>query len=302
LAIQVKRLFAAARRAALGLLALLPFATLADIQPASAEPAMWVVKDADTTIYLFGTVHILKPEINWRSDRIDAAFRSSENIWMELAEDAPTAVSQAQIWRYGKDPAHPLSTKLSPEERQRLRAAAVRAGIAPVSLESLRPWLAAIVLSMAPMEQAGYQSKFGIENQLRVTARAANKTIKGLETIDQQFGFLAGLPPELELAMLAQIVEMQMEGVDQLDRMVGAWLAGDVDQLAELMTGDSEVLADNVIYKRLLVDRNQQWAKQISDMMTEPGSHFIAVGAAHLAGTDSVQALLAKRGLNVARY
>lgn len=298
---QVTRFLAAARRAALGFLTLLPFATLAEIQPASAEPAMWVVKDADTTIYLFGTVHILKPEINWRSERIEAAFRASDNIWMELAEDAPTAVSQAQIWQYGKDPAHPLSTKLSPEETKRLRAAALRAGIAPVSLESLRPWLAAIVLSMAPMEQAGYQSKFGIENQLREAARAEKKTIKGLETIDQQFGFLAGLPLELELAMLSQIVEMQMEGVDQLDKMVGAWLAGDVDQLAVLMTGDSEVLADDAIYKRLLIDRNQQWAMQISEMIKQPGSHFIAVGAAHLAGKDSVQELLKKRGLTVER-
>jgi hypothetical protein len=190
---------------------------------------------------------------------------------------------------------------LEPEELERLRVAAKRAGISPVSLESMRPWFASMVLGTAPMEQAGYKTELGVDNQLRIAAKAADKPVNGLETVEQQFGFLAGLPPEMELAMLSQTIEMQMEGAGHLDKIAGAWLAGDVDELSVLLVAENQTIHDKAFYNRLLVDRNKQWAIQIADMLKTPGTHFIAVGAAHLAGTDSVQTMLQKRGLIVAR-
>ncbi len=286
----------AARRAVLGFMALLPFAGAA-----AAEPALWVVKDSDSTIYLFGTVHLLKPDMNWRSDKVNAALQSSDDLWLELAEGGKGAMTEAQLWKFGKDPAHPLSTKLEPEEWKRLREAAKRVGVPPVSLESMRPWLASIVLGTAPMEQAGYKTELGVDNQLRMTAKAADKPVKGLETVEQQFGFLAGLPPEMELAMLSQTIDMQMEGAAHLDKIAGAWLAGNVDELSMLLVAENQTIHDKAFYNRLLVDRNKQWATQITEMLKTPGTHFIAVGAAHLAGADSVQTMLLKRGLTVAR-
>lgn len=298
-------LLRAARRASLGFLAvlagLLPFAG-----PAAAGPAMWVVKDvvkdSGSTIYLFGTIHLLKPGTDWRSDKIAAALKSSDALWLELAEGGKGAMTEAALWKFGKDPAHPLSTKLTPDARQRLREAAKRAGIAPVSLESLRPWLAAITLGSAPLQMAGYESAQGVDNQLLADAKAASKPVKGLETAEQQLRFFAELPPELELALLTQTIEMQTEAPDQLDQLAGAWLAGDVDKLGTLLHAESADKNERAFYQRLLTDRNAHWAEQITALMSQGGTHFIAVGAAHLAGGDSLQAMLTKRGLSVARY
>jgi uncharacterized protein len=296
-----KRLIATLRQ---GLLA--AFTSLAAFLPfagsASAEPALWVVRDADSTVYLFGTIHLMKPEMDWRSDKITKALQNSDDLWLELADGTKFEAQQAQLWKFGKDPAHPLSTKLTPDERKRLREAAKQAGVPPVSLESLRPWLAAIVLSTAPMEKAGYKTEFGIDNQLRKAALAADKPVKGLETVEQQFEFLAGMPPEMELAMLAQTIDAQSEGVAHLDQLAGAWLIGDVDKLSGLLKAEIQDLHGNDFYNRLLVNRNKTWSKQIAKMMQQPGTHFIAVGAAHLAGEDSVQAMLQKHGLTVARH
>lgn len=296
------------RHGLLGFLALLPFAGTA-----SAEPALWVAKSGDATFYLFGTVHLLKPDIEWRAPKIAAAFENSSSLWLELADGAPgvsqgngqgksqTAIDQAFLWKYGKDPAHPLYTKLSQSERQKLRAAAAKVGIAPVTFDSLRPWLAALTLTKAPLQQAGYAGEAGVDNQLLMQAKAANKKVFGLETVEQQMRFFADLPPEMELALLTQTIDSIDTAPDQLDQLAGAWLAGNVDALDTLLKDDGMGVSDKRLRKVLLSDRNAAWAERLAALAKEGGTHFIAVGAAHLAGADSLQALLRQRGFKVAR-
>jgi uncharacterized protein YbaP (TraB family) len=283
------------RRGLLGFLALLPFAGVA-----AAEPALWVMRDGNATIYLFGTIHLLKSGTEWRSEKIAAALRQSDALWLELAEGS--GVSEAALWKYGKDPAHPLSTKLDPAELQKLRAAAERAGIAPVTLESLRPWLAAVTLGATPLKRAGYESGLGVDNQLLAEAKAEGKQVQGLETPEQQLQFFADLPQEMELALLNQIVAAQDQAPDQLDRIAGAWLAGDVDGLGRLLQGEELSAEDGAFYRRLLTDRNANWAEQIAALTRQGGTHFVAVGAAHLAGRNSLQQMLEDRGFKVARF
>jgi uncharacterized protein YbaP (TraB family) len=302
LAIDVKHFLGAARRAVLGLLALLPAASLADIRPANAEPAMWVVKDADTTVYLLGTVHLLKPGTEWRSDKITTALKSSDALWLEIAEGTKANLSQADLWKFGKDPAHPLSTKLTREEWHLLRQAAARVGIPLVEFESMRPWLAAMTLGSTPMRQAGYESAQGVDNQLLSDAKAVGKPVKGLETAQEQLSFLAGLPPQIELAMLNQYLATQPDSAVLIDKISAAWLAGDVDGIAAFLQPDKMTEADHIFYRHLLTNRNANWTNQVASLMQSGGTHFIAVGAAHLAGRDSLQSMLQKRGFTVARF
>jgi uncharacterized protein YbaP (TraB family) len=152
------------------------------------------------------------------------------------------------------------------------------------------------------MQHVGYDPNLGVDNQLLADAKAANKPVNGLETAEQQLQFFANLSPKMELAMLNQIVAAQSEATDHLDRIAGAWLAGDVDQLDMLLESENITKDDHVFYQRLLTDRNANWAGQIATLMEKGGTHFIAVGAAHLAGNNSLQSMLQKRGLIVARY
>lgn len=284
------------RRAALGLLALLPFAGTA-----TAEPALWIARQGEATIYLFGTVHLLKPDADWRAPKIAQAFASSGTLWLELGDAAKGGFDEKLLWKYGKDPAHPLSTKLTPAERQKLRDAAKQAGIPPVAFESLRPWLAALQLGKAPMIAAGYNPEMGVDRQLLNDAKVGHKPVMGLETTEQQMRFFADLPPKVELALLTQTLDHGAEGAAQLDQLAGAWLAGDVDALNALLKQEDMAVSDKRLRKLLLGDRNKAWAARLGELAKDGGTHFVAVGAAHLTGTDSLQIFLQRQGFKVER-
>jgi uncharacterized protein YbaP (TraB family) len=267
--------------------------------PAAADPALWVVRDEDSTIYLLGTVHVLRPDTVWRTPAIDRAMAESDALWIEVEADDPAAM-QPLVARYGLDPARPLSSKLTPEQKARLDAAAAGMGASGAALEPLRPWLAGLTLSVGPLVKAGYDPASGVESKLKAAARAAGKPIRTLETLEQQIGFFADLPPAVELAFLLSALDEMDTGPATLDALVAAWSAGDQEALNALMV--SEMAADYPeLYQALLVDRNKDWAGQIQILLAGKGVTVIAVGAAHLVGDDSVQVQLLARDIAVER-
>ncbi len=267
--------------------------------PAAADPALWVVRDEDSTIYLLGTVHVLRPDTVWRSPAIDAALAEADELWIEVEADDPAAM-QPLVARYGLDPANPLSSKLTAEQKARLDAAAAGMGASGAALEPLRPWLAGLTLSVGPLVKAGYDPASGVESKLKAAARAAGKPIRTLETLEQQIGFFADLPPAVELAFLLSALDEMDTGPATLDALVAAWSAGDQEALNALMV--SEMAADYPeLYQALLVDRNKDWAGQIQTLLAGKGVTVIAVGAAHLVGDDSVQVQLLARDIAVER-
>lgn len=281
--------------AALAVLTATTFAAL----PAAADPAVWVVRDADSTIYLLGTVHVLRPDTVWRTPAIDKALAEAEELWIEVEADDPAAM-QPLVRRYGLDPANPLSSKLTPEQKARLDAAAAGMGASGAALEPLRPWLAGLTLSMGPLVKAGYDPASGVEAKLKAAARDAGKPVRTLETLEQQIGFFADLPPAVELAFLLSALDEMETGPAMLDALVAAWSAGDVQALDGLMVAD--MAADYPeLHEALLVRRNQDWAGQIQTLLAGKGVSVIAVGVAHLVGEDSVQAQLAGRRVAVER-
>lgn len=283
---------------ALAALAVLVATALAAL-PAAADPALWVIRDEDSTIYLLGTVHVLKPDTVWRTPAIDAALAEADALWIEVDTD-DTAAMGPLVRRYGLDAANPLSSKLTPEQKARLDAAAAAMGGSGAALEPLRPWLAGLTLSMGPLVKAGYDPASGVESKLKAAARDAGKPIRTLETLEQQIGFFAGLPPAVELTLLLATLDEMDSGPAMLDALVAAWSAGDVQALNDLMV--IEMAADYPeLYEALLVRRNREWAGQIQTLLAGEGVAVIAVGAAHLVGDDSVQAQLATLGVAVER-
>lgn len=263
-----------------------------------AGPALWVVRDADSTIYLFGTVHVLRPTTAWGSARIDAAFDSADQVWFEITNPEDQAALMPLIQQYGISPDRPLSSLLTADERTALDAAAAGAGMTGAQLDPLRPWLAALTLSVAPMIRAGYDPRSGVELVLKTRAQAAGKPIRGLETIDQQIRVLAGMEEADQLSFLRSLLESFEDATVELDRMVGVWASGDVEAFEAVAVTEMQTETP-ALYEALLVRRNTDWANQIQTMLAGSGTVFIAVGAAHLAGDDSVQEILGDRGVRV---
>ncbi|RZJ93303.1 MAG: TraB/GumN family protein, partial [Brevundimonas sp.] len=204
------------------------------------------------------------------------------------------------IVQHGLSMTRPLSSLLTAEEFARLDVAAKSIGATGEQLNIFRPWLAGLTLSVAPLAKAGYDPASGVELTLKSQAEAAGKSIHGFESLADQIQVLAGLPEDEQLIFLRSTLEDYDEAVTMIDGMVAAWSAGDVAALDRLvvedMKGDSPV-----IYRALLVDRNADWVQQIQGILAGSGTAFIAVGAAHLAGEDSVQAMLQTKGVTVER-
>lgn len=269
-------------------------------QAEGAGPALWVVRDDDSTIYLFGTVHMLRPTTAWGSARVDAAFDSADQIWFEISNPDDQAAIMPLVQQHGISPDRPLSSLLTAGEMTALNAAAAAAGMPAGQIDVFRPWFAGLALSVAPLIKAGYDPRSGVEIVLKERAEAAGKPVQGLETIDKQVGILAGMPEADQLAFLRSLLESWEDATVELDRMVDAWASGDVALLEQIAIDEmrSETPA---LYEALLVRRNLDWADQIQTLLEGSGSVFIAVGAAHLAGEDSVQEILEGRGLTVTR-
>lgn len=302
-----RRLMGTATAAALGLglglavIAGAPAPVLAqDAGAQTGQPALWVLRDADSTIYLFGTVHLLRPETAWHSPVVDQAFDSADQIWFEIENPDDQAAAMPLVQRYGIDMRTPLSSRLNAEEQAQLNTAAEAMGLNGPAFEPMRPWLAALTLSVAPLTKAGYDPQSGVELVLRARALEAGKPIDGLETIEEQLQILAGMPEEAQMDFLRSVLSDYENATVELDRLVEAWAAGDVDTLEDI--GVTQMRAEGEeFYQALLVRRNANWAGQIDTMMDGEGVIFIAVGSAHLAGDDSVQVLLEQRGYTVER-
>lgn len=263
-----------------------------------AGPALWVVRDADSTLYLFGTVHVLRPTTAWGSARVDAAFDSADQVWFEISNPDDQMAIIPLIQQHGVSPDRQLSHLITTGQLNLLDSAARSIGSTALQMDVYRPWLAALTLSIAPLTRAGYDPKSGVELTLKARADAAGKPIHGFETIDKQVRILAGMPESEQLAFLASTLDSYGDATVELDRMVEAWASGDLATLEAV--GVEEMQSESPgLYRALLVQRNTDWADQIQTLLAGSGTTFIAVGAAHLAGDDSVQDILEDRGVNV---
>lgn len=266
----------------------------------AADPALWVVKDEDTTIYLFGTVHVLKPGLSWFDTAIQKAFDSSDQLMLELVlpEDQaevmkttmPLAIDQSGT---------PLSSRLSEDERTAYLATMQRFGLPAAQFDMFKPWFAGMTLSIVPLTALGFDPEEGVEKMLTRFAKNSGKPVAGLETLEEQLGFFDSLSETAQLGFLNAVVRDVDKMGPMLDRLVELWAKGDPDGLAALM--NESMATSPELAAALLYDRNARWAEQLKARMDQPGTVFVAVGAGHLAGEKSVQDYLKDHGLTATR-
>lgn len=261
-----------------------------------ARPALWAVRDADTTIYLFGTVHVLKPGVTWFDGGVKHAFDRSDELMLEIIEpENPQEMAKTMAAKAMAGDGVRLSDRLTPDARAKYQAAMAANGLPWTAFEAFNPWMAGMMLSVAPLERLGYRSDLGAEKRLSAAAKASGKPVGALETVEQQIGYFASLPIEHQIAFLNATVDGLPDMDAEFASLVGHWTKGEPDKLADEMNESLEATPE--LAQVLLVQRNANWAAWIKERLKKPGTVFIAVGAGHLAGRQSVQAQL--RGLGV---
>ena len=255
-------------------------------QPDQAQPALWKISDDDTTIYLFGTIHVLPDGINWFEGKVAQAFAASESLVTEIVGGDP-AEMQGLVVNMAMLPASKsLRSQLTGEKLAAYEAALARYGIPPELFDRFEPWYAAIALSTVPLMQAGFDAEHGVENLLEDKAQQRSLAHIGLETSAYQLGLFDGLPMAVQERYLGEVIEQLPTLKTDINAMVEAWKGGNAAELARLMNAAE---SDPVLVKTLLIDRNKAWAQWLQQRMDKPGTVFVAVGAGHLAGPGSVQ-------------
>lgn len=269
-------------------------------EPARAEPALWRITDADSEIWLFGTAHMLRPELRWRGARVNTAFAAAEEFVTETdASAAGVEAAQTLSLQFGMQPAgQTLSASLQDDTRMQLLRTASSVGVSPSELEPMRPWLAALRLSYAYAYARGLRAEAGVENVLAAEATSRGMRMSFFETPEQQVRFLADLPEAEQTRFLADTlneIEADAEAQDDLDAL---WAAGDTDALARLFDAQWQT-GSPLLHEVIILQRNRAWADEIVRRLDGEGRVFIAVGAAHLIGEGNVIALLRERGIAV---
>jgi uncharacterized protein YbaP (TraB family) len=267
------------------------------------RPGLWMLADDDTRIYLFGTVHILPPELRWRSAGLVRAVAQADELVLEVAED-PRAGEVPEIEQIMLlDKSQPILERVSPERRDSLRQ--IIEGLNPSvdRFDRIQTWAAAMTISVAALLQSygGDAGKIeempGVEDALRADFIRLGRPISGVETGPQQLGFLASLGPETQQAMLDQLVDSYRAGDTDLgEPNEAAWVSGDVQSIAAEFDDMPTELFDVLISRR-----NAAWTDWLIHRLERPGTVLFAVGAGHLAGDHSVQEMLAARGFRVTR-
>jgi len=267
----------------------------------SEGPALWLVQDEDTKVYLFGTIHVLRPELEWQTKAFKSALDSADAIYLEadVSHEAQAAI-QADVMDMGLyKGGRTLKGALNDEEEDKLEEVVTKIGLPMAAVDTMEPWFATMTMSVVQLMQTGYSPESGVETQVEKMAAANDKPLRFFETAKEQLSIFDNLPEDVQVNFLNESLASMDTMKEDMDEMVKDWSEGDIAAVAEFM---NESLSDPIIEKALLTDRNANWVVAIDQLLDdEAGTFFVAVGAGHLIGKGSVITMLEDKGMTIER-
>lgn len=275
----------------------------ADPDPATDAPAMWAVSDDDSTVYLFGTFHLLPPELEWQTAAFTEAMAASGFTYFEADVMSPEAQAEimALVQQYGLNPpGTTLSATLGEERAARIAAFAEQYGVPMAALEQLKPWLAMLTLTQQAYAAAGFNPAAGVDVVIDALAKEEGDEIGYLEGAEAQILAIQSLGSEEALAAFDE----NFEDLANLDAFIAAsleaWRTGDVAALDEELLEESRQETP-AVFEAIFANRNRNWVPTIEALLARDEDVFVAVGAGHLVGEESVTDMLIERGYSPRR-
>lgn len=262
---------------------------------------LWTVKGTHNTVYLLGSIHVLRPGDGGLPAAAEAAYADAEQLVMEIDMDDPASADPVELLGAMERTALlPQGTSLRDvlgDDYASVEGRARQAGVDLAVLDRFAPWLVAVTLMQVELARRGFAPELGIEHSLANRAGEDGKAIAGLETAEQQFAAMGGLPLGQQKRFLMMTLEESAQIDAQLDELLGAWRRGDAEALARLLSAEFEEFPE--LYRPLTVDRNRAWLDRIEGLLDDRDDYLVVVGALHLVGRHSVVDLLGQRGYEV---
>jgi uncharacterized protein len=291
-------------RAAVWLFLLLVFHT-SEVEAQNARQAtvkkscLWRVVSRDSTVYLLGSVHLLKSGSYPLSDAMERAFGDSSKLVLEVnldsldSPDAQQMILAKALLPEGKT----LTEILSPATYQAVQQKVEALGLDIEALKRMKPWFLSLSLVAMKMQQLGYNAQHGVDRHFFERARKAKKDVLGLETADFQLNLLDSLPAKAQEESLLQTMKELDQFETEFEEIMSAWAAGQEKQLNDLLLASFKEYPD--IYEKLILERNRNWLPKIESHLQGGNKTLVVVGAAHLVGHDGVVELLKQKGYSV---
>jgi uncharacterized protein YbaP (TraB family) len=263
---------------------------------AFAEAPVWAIRGAHNTVYLAGSVHLLRSRDATLPAAFDRAYKDADALVMEVdLDDLDPAAAQTWMLEHGMiADDKTLGDIVGKQRYQRVEQEGNRLGVPVEALQRLEPWLVAMTLAQLQYMKLGFDPEQGVEKQLERKAQADHKEITGLETLDEQLGLLANMSTDDQAKFLDLTLEEMHEMERETDTLLGAWRSGNAQQLASMLSDEYKVAP--VLYRTLVADRNKRWMPQIEKLLKSDQDYLVVVGALHLVGNGGLLELTKARG------
>jgi len=286
---------------------LLPLIMMLGIGTASAEaptPLLWKVSDADNSLYLLGSFHMLKADDYPLAKSTDAAFDDAEQLYFELTPEEMNnpalgqKMAQAGMYTNGKN----LQQSVSPETWKKFEAYAAKNNLPGANFLGFEPWFVGLILSVTEMQKIGLDPALGLDKHFMDRAAKSGKPAKGLETGDSQIAIFDGMSPQQQEQFLLEALGDSAEIKAKMDDLHSAWRKADDKTLFDKMAMDMRKNYPE-LYQSINPDRNKAWLPKLEDLLKTNTSDdiLVVVGALHLVGEDGVVKMLKDKGYKIER-
>jgi uncharacterized protein YbaP (TraB family) len=280
-----------------GLMPLLAMCLLFAAKSPAGPLPLWELEGTTNRVWLMGSVHFLRASDYPLPDGLEAASEAADTLVMEIDMDnldpleAQSLMTSMGMIGGGKK----LRDVIDADSYAAAAGMAEKLGVPLMLFDQFEPWFAALSITQLRMIQLGFDPSWGVETQLLGRAAANGQPIIGLETLEEQLGFMDSLDAETQTRFLLQSLEDVSEVENEVQTIVAAWRTGDTDTLDEILLDGLEETPR--LYDALLKQRNQNWVPQIAELINQTDDYLVIVGAMHLVGDNSVLRLLEERDI-----
>jgi uncharacterized protein YbaP (TraB family) len=261
-----------------------------------AEAPVWAIRGAHNTVYLAGSVHLLRAQDAALPAAFNRAYADAEALVMEIdLDDLDPSAAQTWMLEHGMFAGdRTLADVIGAKRYQRVEQEGNRLGLPVESLQQLEPWLVAMTLAQLQYMKLGFDPERGVEKQLQRRAMADHKEITGLETLEEQLGLLANMAADDQAKFLDLTLEEMHEMEGETETLLTAWRSGNAQKLGALLSDEYKVAP--ALYRTLVADRNKRWMPQLEKLLKGDKDYLVVVGALHLVGTGGLLELTKARG------
>lgn len=276
---------------------------VSDARARNDGPAIWVAKDIDSTLYLFGTVHLLPDDLTWQREDMRKAFDEAGTIFFEVDTGSSGQIEATVLTtRLGlRNDGLRLSDRLDNYQRNLMEAAANNGNLTIAALDAMQPWLAAEYLTFAAAQNAGLSADLSADEALKSRATRDGKNIRYLEDLETQIRASSDLSENTQIDILTETLEQFNALGEDATKIAEQWSVGGTEFLTDKLIRPMKTRTPEV-FDRLLRDRNRAWTEKLSRFMEDSGTGFVAVGTAHLLGEESLLSDLRAKGYMVQRF